>query len=181
MKNSKIVLILVSFIIINAFPAFSQAKIPDGVLGVKFGSSPTETKTIMSKKEGYPKGYSKDENKVLEYKPDLFAGNPCHEILFLYTNKKLYSVMIHLRKGREAYGDYNTFEKIHGELCEKYGETKANRSASGNSIIYYAIWEDEENLIQLRLDGDSHIWIYYINKKLAKEAQEEEKKNKNEY
>lgn len=182
MKHSKLIFLIIVFQTIGLF-AFSQTQIPNGCLGVNFGSSPEQTKEIMMKKDGCPKGYSKDETKILKYNPDNFAGNACLGVLFMFTNKKLYSVMVHILSGKNYTYEYNnnTFMKIYSDLTKKYGEAEIENIYNGSLNMKYSCWQDDKNIIELRLDFDSHIWIYYTNKSLVKAAQLEEEKLKNDY
>jgi len=157
----------------------AQEKIPNGCLGVSFGSSPTTVKEIMAKKSGYPKGYSDDENRILTYNPKFFAGNPCKNIYFFFTNKKMFRVVIEIT----LYYDnenYETFMRIYKDICEKYGYTEIY-SKKDIFAYYCAIWGDEKNSIILVYDTeavDAGLTIHYVNKALQNE---DDQKKKSEY
>ncbi|GHT21729.1 hypothetical protein AGMMS4957_10900 [Bacteroidia bacterium] len=178
MRSLKFIFTIIILQTLSVFAVSAQSSIPNGCLGVDFGSSPAKVKEIMAKKSGYPKDYSKDENQLLVYTPISFAGNPCHNINFAFVNKKMFMVWIKLKI--EYYGEYNTFNKVYKELCEKYGETKIDYTASGNSIETVAKWKDEKNVISLVL-SNAGLSLNYYNILLSKEAMKASENSKNEY
>jgi len=164
----KIQFILVAFML-NISSTFAQSNIPNEVLGVSFGSSLEQTKSIMANIKNCPLVFA--SNNKLIYAPTFWEGQPCENLVFEFTDNKMFVVQVaylipNMPYGDIDYGAINTYSQVYKKMCAQYGKRDSDYRELGNYFMVFAEWQDEKNRIEISLFNNTHVSLFYTNKAL---------------
>lgn len=176
---------------------FSQTL--DGVMGVKFGSSPETVKKVVLAKTGAKLFTGRTHEHMLFFEGFTFAGRKVALVAFSFINNQFHTAMIAF-KPKNSATIIELYEELKNEINEKYFVTNMDYEEykypyeKGDGLAEYAIqadkanfsayWEfknlnSESDYINLKISSDLRIDLTYQSGALIKLARDKQKQDNN--